>query len=252
MGIPKLKGTAEELRKNRHVPVSATMNQRCKIMKLLHKIEEFKPIIQKIADSSTKEKRPTPELGDDADIEEIDDLNDDGWKELKSLKEESEIFNYFKKRYGNVHSSSPLINLSFYGGNSLTQMKSDLSQKNLDTFDEKFNVVDGDYVGEVVLPDAEQKIQEQILNIFLEKQDFSSSCDKETLKQLAIYFRHLENGFAENRSFLGYFTSKGLSRENVDLALDAENHISSYDKIYAGANNYDCASCGLEHRFRVK
>jgi len=147
--IPKLKGTAEELRKNRHVPVSAKMNQRSKIMELLHKIEEFKPIIQKIADSSIWEKRPTPELGDDVDIEEIDDLNDDGWKELKSLKEESEIFNYFKKRYGNGHSSSPLINLSFYGGNSLTQMKSDLSQKNLDTFDEKFNVVDGDSVGEV-------------------------------------------------------------------------------------------------------
>lgn len=249
--IPKLKGSAEELRSNRHVPVSAKMNQRTKILELLRRIEEFKPIIQNIVDTSTKEKRGAPELAADADIDEIGDLNDEGWEELKSLKEESEIVNYFKKRFNNRLSSNPLINLSWYGSNSSIK-NNNLSEKNVDAFENKFNVDNENSNGDVTLPDFEIKLREKNLNIFLEKHDYSSTCDKETLKQLAIYFRHLETGFEENRGFLGYFTSKGLSHENVDLAFQAEDHISSYEKIYAGANNFDCESCGVEHRFRVK
>merc|ERR1712029_1176984 len=154
--IPKLKGSAEELRSNRHVPVSAKMNQRTKILELLRRIEEFKPIIQNIVDTSTKEKRGAPELAADTDIDEIGDLNDEGWKELKSLKEESEIVNYFKKRFNNRLSSNPLINLSWYGSNSSIK-NNNLSEKNVDAFENKFNVDNENSNGDVTLPDFEIK-----------------------------------------------------------------------------------------------
>jgi len=242
--IPKIKNkTASELRKTRHVAQSAKDNNRKLLRDILRKVGLYKPELQKIIEGTEKKTYSIPELGAD-DSDERRDLED--WNELRKVQSEKEVLEMFRLRFQNKFKANPQINLSTHGfAKQADQME---------TFKDKFRVdeVNNNADGNTIsLDDLEKLFEETIVEeIFLNKHDEAFS--HQVIKQLTIYLRHLEVSSIENRSFLEYFDLKDISLGTMDVALATERHISMYDEIYRGDDDFDCKSCGFPHKFRVK
>ena len=74
--------------------------------------------------------------------------------------------------------------------------------------------------------------------------------DEEGIQELALYFAHVRAAQDESQSFwAAYLNSHEMSRDQVDLALEVESHVSSYLSCYEGHDNFRCALCGKPHRF---
>ena len=75
--------------------------------------------------------------------------------------------------------------------------------------------------------------------------------DEKGIKELALYFLgHVRAAQDESQSFwAAYLNNQEMSREQVDLALEIESHVSNYEKIYEGTDEFMCRKCGKPHRF---
>ena len=76
--------------------------------------------------------------------------------------------------------------------------------------------------------------------------------DEKGIKELALYFAHVKKAQDETESFwAAYLTSHKVPRSVVDRALEIEAHVSSYESIYEGSDNFRCYLCGdpKSHRF---
>lgn len=75
--------------------------------------------------------------------------------------------------------------------------------------------------------------------------------DEKGIQELALYFfGHVRAAQDESQSFwAAYLNSQEMPREQVDLALEIESHVSSYEKIYEGTDEFKCGKCGKPHRF---
>ena len=74
--------------------------------------------------------------------------------------------------------------------------------------------------------------------------------DERGIKELALYFAHVKKAQDETESFwAAYLTSHEVPRSVVDLALKIEAHVSGYESIYEGSDNFNCKLCGVPHRF---
>ena len=79
--------------------------------------------------------------------------------------------------------------------------------------------------------------------------------DEKGIKELALYFAHVKKAQDETESFwAAYLTSREVPRSVVDVALEIEAHVSSYESIYEGSDNFSCHLCGSKadpkpHRF---
>jgi len=245
--IPKIKNkTASELRKTRHVAQSAKDNNRKLLRDILRKVGLYKPELQKIIEGTEKKTYSIPELGAD-DSDERRDL--EAWNELRNVQSEKEVLEIFRQRFQNKFKANPQINLSTHGfAKQVDQME---------TFKDKFRVDEVNNNADdnkISLDDLEKLFEETIVEeIFLNKHDEAfGGLGPLVIKQLTIYLRHLEVSSIENRSFLEYFNLKDISLGTKDVALATERHISMYDEIYRGDDDFDCKSCGFPHKFRVK
>ena len=76
--------------------------------------------------------------------------------------------------------------------------------------------------------------------------------DEKGIRELALYFAHVRDAQDESQSFwAAYLNTQEMPREQVDLALEIESHVSSYEKIYEGTDEFRCRKCGnpKPHRF---
>ena len=74
--------------------------------------------------------------------------------------------------------------------------------------------------------------------------------DEKGIKELALYFAHVEQAQDETESFWSaYLSRREVPRSVVDSALKIEAHVSSYESIYEGSDNFNCKLCGNPHRF---
>ena len=74
--------------------------------------------------------------------------------------------------------------------------------------------------------------------------------DEKGIKELALYFAHVKKAQDETESFwAAYLSRREVPRSVVDLALKIESHVSSYESIYEGSDNFNCKLCGNPHRF---
>ena len=75
--------------------------------------------------------------------------------------------------------------------------------------------------------------------------------DEKGIQELALYFfGHVRAAQDESQSFwAAYLNSQEMPREQVDLALEIESHVSGYEKIYEGTDEFRCGKCGKPHRF---
>ena len=76
--------------------------------------------------------------------------------------------------------------------------------------------------------------------------------DEKGIQELALYFAHVRAAQDESQSFwAAYLNTQEMPREQVDLALEIESHVSSYEKIYEGTDEFRCRKCGnpKPHRF---
>ena len=75
--------------------------------------------------------------------------------------------------------------------------------------------------------------------------------DEKGIQELALYFfGHVRAAQDESQSFwAAYLNSQEMPREQVDLALEIESHVSNYEKIYEGTDEFRCGKCGKPHRF---
>ena len=75
--------------------------------------------------------------------------------------------------------------------------------------------------------------------------------DEKGIQELALYFfGHVRAAQNESQSFwAAYLNSQEMPREQVDLALEIESHVSNYEKIYEGTDEFRCGKCGKPHRF---
>ena len=76
--------------------------------------------------------------------------------------------------------------------------------------------------------------------------------DEKGIRELALYFAHVKKAQDESQSFwAAYLNSHEMPRCQVDLALEIESHVSSYEQKYLGTDDFRCTSCGnpKPHRF---
>ena len=74
--------------------------------------------------------------------------------------------------------------------------------------------------------------------------------DEKGVQELALYFAHVQAAQDESQSFwAAYLNSQEMPRDQVDLALEIESHVSSYEKIYEGTDEFRCGKCGTSHKF---
>ena len=74
--------------------------------------------------------------------------------------------------------------------------------------------------------------------------------DEKGTKELALYFDHVKVAQEESQSFwAAYLDNEEMLRDQVDLALEIESHVSKYEMIYNGTDECNCSSCGERHRF---
>ena len=91
--IPKLKGTAAELKKSRNMPAQILNDAKERLSKITE--DEMKKIVFRNPDGKSNE------FDVDYSEEELADKNDEGWKELHELETNSERLKYFRKKFGN-------------------------------------------------------------------------------------------------------------------------------------------------------
>ena len=74
--------------------------------------------------------------------------------------------------------------------------------------------------------------------------------DEKGTKELALYFDHVKVAQEESQSFwAAYLDNEEMLRDQVDLALEIESHVSNYEKIYNGSDDCKCSHHTIPHRF---
>ena len=167
--IPKLKGTAAELKKSRNMPAQILNDAKERLSKRIE--DEMKKIVFRNPDGKSDE------FDVDFSEEELADKNDEGWKELHELETDSERLKYFRKKFGNFQSHSPNINLSFHGFKRNAYDKSEGSHEFKSLFEHLFSVENKSrkYKDGMTLNIFYERNKEHMMEMFKSRQDDPSN-----------------------------------------------------------------------------
>jgi len=244
--IPKLKGTSEELKAGRLLPSAAKENE---VKRILDKIGRFDNWVQNCWEKAATSKKAAPALEDELERNDILNANVEVAEEIRKLgcDSDTQLLEYFRKKHKNKEKSDPNKNLTCISWRPPGLLEDAVSsQKGRD--DMRMNDSE-----KVSFEDWKRELTFKIARNVVDKKGLEA--DEKGIKELALYFAHVKKAQDETESFwAAYLTSREVPRSVVDVALEIEAHVSSYESIYEGSDNFSCHLCGSKadpkpHRF---
>ena len=207
--------TDEQKKRNRFMPESAlAFGEKELEEKLKEKFEE-------LWSESDLEARPDDRRPRKGQIEgeELEEMQDDRWNEIKNLKSDEERLSFAKSKFKNPITSDPGLNLSFQGfkmkkakQQQLKKVEDILEERNtqfisngsLHPLPERSQVEAR--IKKLKISEIKERMMGRIVRIlFARGLRAGNLCQTEG--QLRLYFAHLKKGLEEQREFLKFYSN---------------------------------------------
>jgi len=238
--IPKLKGTSEELKAGRLLPQQAKDNE-CE--RILAKIAVHDDWVKSCWSEAKQNKKAAPVLDDETERNNILQVQE----ELRKLGTDRERRDYFQKKHRNSRRADPAENLSSFSWRPPGEEDASSETGNMNVAFNRDDILRNNS-RTVCFEDWRREMVNKIARNVVNNKGLEA--DEEGIQELALYFAHVRAAQDESQSFwAAYLNSLEMSRDQVDLALEVESHVSSYLSCYEGHDNFRCALCGKPHRF---
>ena len=214
--IPKHVGRSkEELRAGRFMPTSVREAHQERLKELLRRIDAINE--EEVINTEKIEKhrnKPRRVLNQEEDEEDVKDLNDEGWQELKCLESENDRLKYFQKRYSNIVPSDPGVNLSYHGFKRRNQGKIEKPSQGSKKYLFEGCLLDKSRKGDVDEEKAQRtrvpvdQVNEKLKQLALKKfgEHFQSSDPTSVdLSNVKCYLRHHNLASKETTEFINFY-----------------------------------------------